>query len=146
MPDDANGRWPRLRSSPRGATSICRQEERRKRHEARVVVFLTGASGFIGQHLADALRAAGHRVIAGVHRRPLAGVADTVQVDFARDFDPALWRPRLIGVDAVINAVGLIRPRRCAREPSQTTRSVSIGSSPRVSAWWASTLTPNCIS
>ena len=76
-----------------------------------MVVFLTGASGFIGQHLAEALRAAGHRVIAGVHRRAEVG-GDAVVVDFARDFDPALWRPRLIGVDAVINAVGLIRERR----------------------------------
>ncbi len=76
-----------------------------------MVVFLTGASGFIGQHLAQALREAGHRVIAAVHRhRP--GPEESVPVDFARDFDPALWRPRLIGVDAVINAVGLIRERK----------------------------------
>lgn len=76
-----------------------------------MVVFLTGASGFIGQALVEALRAAGHRVIAGVHRRPVEG-ADAVQVDYTRDFDPALWRPRLAGVDAVINVVGLIRERR----------------------------------
>jgi uncharacterized protein YbjT (DUF2867 family) len=75
-----------------------------------VVVFLTGASGFIGQALADALRAAGHRVVAGVHRRP-AHATDAVQVDFTRDFDPALWRTRLAGVDVVVNAVGLIRER-----------------------------------
>jgi uncharacterized protein YbjT (DUF2867 family) len=75
-----------------------------------VVVFLTGASGFIGQHLLQELRAAGHRVIAAVHRRPVDAV-DTVEVDFTRDFDPALWQPRLRGVDAVINAVGLLRER-----------------------------------
>jgi uncharacterized protein YbjT (DUF2867 family) len=74
-----------------------------------VVVLLTGASGFIGQHLAPALRSAGHRVIAAVHRR--GGDGDTVMVDFARDFDPAVWRPRLEGVDAVINAVGILRER-----------------------------------
>ena len=76
-----------------------------------MVVFLTGASGFIGQHLAQALRAAGHRVIAGVHRRSVDD-GDAVEVDFTRDFEPAQWRPRLRGVDAVINAVGLIRETR----------------------------------
>lgn len=75
-----------------------------------MVVFLTGASGFIGQHLAVALRAAGHRVIGAVHRCPVEGSA-AVPVDFGRDFDPAVWRPRLVGVDAVINAVGVLRPR-----------------------------------
>ncbi|MGZ8253321.1 MAG: SDR family oxidoreductase [Burkholderiaceae bacterium] len=76
-----------------------------------MVVFLTGASGFIGQHLAQALRAAGHRVIAGVHSRaPDEG--ESIEVDFTRDFEPAQWRPRLRGVDAVINAVGLIRETR----------------------------------
>ena len=37
-----------------------------------------------------------------------------VEVDFTRDFEPAQWRPRLQGVDAVINAVGLIREGRGA--------------------------------
>ena len=74
-----------------------------------MVVFLTGASGFIGQHVAAALRSAGHRVIAGVHRREADG--DAVAVDFTRDFGPATWRPRLEGVDAIINAVGILRER-----------------------------------
>ena len=77
-----------------------------------MVVFLTGASGFIGQHLAPALRSAGHRVIAGVHRRDAEG--DAVPVDFTQDFDPATWRPRLEGVDAIINAVGILRERGAA--------------------------------
>jgi uncharacterized protein YbjT (DUF2867 family) len=32
-------------------------------------------------------------------------------VDFTRDFEPAAWRARLRGVDAVVNAVGLLRER-----------------------------------
>jgi uncharacterized protein YbjT (DUF2867 family) len=32
-----------------------------------------------------------------------------VHGDFARDFDAETWRPRLRGIDAVINAVGIIR-------------------------------------
>ena len=33
-------------------------------------------------------------------------------VDFARDVDPATWRPRLAGIDAVVNAVGVLRDSR----------------------------------
>jgi len=72
-----------------------------------VVVLLTGASGFIGEHLGPALREAGHRVIAAVHSHKASG--DTIAVDFNRDFDPDVWRPRLQGVDAIVNAVGILR-------------------------------------
>ncbi len=77
-----------------------------------MVVLLTGASGFIGEHLAPALRAAGHRVIAAVHGNH--SEADAVTVDYTRDFDPSVWKPRLAGVDAVINAVGILRERGAA--------------------------------
>jgi uncharacterized protein YbjT (DUF2867 family) len=111
VPDATHGPQARTRSSAHGETQERTAQEQQKRHEARVVVFLTGASGFIGQALAEALRAAGHRVVAAVHRRPVDD-SDAIQVDFTRDFEPALWRPRLVGVDAVINAVGLLRERR----------------------------------
>ncbi len=74
-------------------------------------VFLTGATGFIGRHLLDALLAQGHQVICAV-RRPGAVTRDgvlEVAADFTRDHDSADWLPRLQGVDAVINAVGIIR-------------------------------------
>jgi uncharacterized protein YbjT (DUF2867 family) len=86
------------------------QDQRTANTTNAVVVFLTGASGFIGQHLSQALRAAGHRVITAVHRRPTGG-SESLEVDFTRDFDPALWRARLAGVDAIVNTVGLIRER-----------------------------------
>src|SRR5690606_38850372 len=35
---------------------------------------------------------------------------DAVEVDFARDHAAANWLPRLEGVDAVVNAVGIIAP------------------------------------
>lgn len=70
-------------------------------------VLLTGASGFIGNHLASALRAAGYVVIAAL-RETEAGTA-AVQADFTRDLSARDWLPKLAGIDAVINAVGILR-------------------------------------
>src|SRR6202008_778645 len=74
---------------------------------ARMNVLLTGASGFIGSHLARALRAAEYVVIEA-HRDIGAGTA-TVRADFTRDLSAREWLPKLAGVDAVINAVGILR-------------------------------------
>ena len=76
-----------------------------------MVVFITGASGFIGRAVVIALRAEGHRVVEGRRGRGSGVPGDVIKVDFTRDFDPEIWRPRLIGVDAVVNAVGIIRQR-----------------------------------
>ena len=76
-----------------------------------MVVLLTGASGFIGRHLAEALVAAGHQVVCAA-RDPAKGRNArfrTVQADFTRDVNAADWQARLAGIDAVINAVGIIR-------------------------------------
>jgi uncharacterized protein YbjT (DUF2867 family) len=62
-------------------------------------ILLTGASGFIGRNLARVLRANGHEVVP-VSRRE--------GVDFSHMHTPNRWVPRLQGVDAVINAVGII--------------------------------------
>lgn len=62
-------------------------------------ILLTGASGFIGQNLADALAAAGHDVVP-ISRRD--------GVDFSTMQTADRWLPRLRDVDAVINAVGII--------------------------------------
>jgi uncharacterized protein YbjT (DUF2867 family) len=70
-------------------------------------VLVTGASGFIGGHLAAALRAAGHTVIEV--RRDAGGDATAVQADFTCDLSVRDWLPKLVGVDAVINAVGILR-------------------------------------
>lgn len=76
-----------------------------------MVILLTGASGFIGKHLAEALSAAGHTVVAASRHAASrsAAVSRTVAADFTKDFSEADWLPRLDGVDAVINAVGIIR-------------------------------------
>jgi nucleoside-diphosphate-sugar epimerase len=77
-------------------------------------ILLCGASGFIGRHIALALRAQGHHLIAGQSTLPMSeqhGEA-CCAMDFSTDHTTAHWLPRLAGVDAVVNAVGLLRPTR----------------------------------
>ncbi len=74
-----------------------------------MVILLTGATGFIGRHLASALRERGHEV--REVRRQARDPATHVAGDFTCDLDPAAWLPRLNGVDCVINAVGILRER-----------------------------------
>ncbi len=73
-------------------------------------VLVCGARGFVGRTTCDALRRRGHRVVAGVSSASTA--TDTVLVDFARDIDSATWLPRLAGIDAVVNTVGVLRDSR----------------------------------
>jgi uncharacterized protein YbjT (DUF2867 family) len=84
-------------------------------------VLVTGASGFIGARLVEALLEQGFRVVCAVRdtRIPRRPGLETVQADFTRDFDASVWLPRLRGVDAVVNAVGILR-----EHGSQTFRAV----------------------
>ncbi|MDO4725404.1 MAG: NAD-dependent epimerase/dehydratase family protein [Comamonadaceae bacterium] len=66
---------------------------------------LCGASGFIGRHIAQALRRAGWQVRAASRRSSPA-------LDFTQASTPAHWAPLLHGVQAVVNAVGLLRDSR----------------------------------
>lgn len=76
-------------------------------------ILLTGASGFIGGALADALASRGHRLVLAVRdvdaavRRWPGHMA--VPVDFATHHDPVDWRPHLTGIDVVVNTVGILR-------------------------------------
>jgi uncharacterized protein YbjT (DUF2867 family) len=74
-------------------------------------ILLTGASGFIGQHLLHALLAEGHHVVCAV--RKVKTSTDPrltfVHADFTKDTDKSAWLARLSGIDAVINAVGIFR-------------------------------------
>jgi uncharacterized protein YbjT (DUF2867 family) len=75
-------------------------------------VLLIGASGFIGRHLMGGLLATGHQVV-GAARRPAQlsrcfPNAETLACDLTRDLSPEAWLPRLQGIDAVINAAGLL--------------------------------------
>ncbi|GHT93491.1 nucleoside-diphosphate sugar epimerase [Betaproteobacteria bacterium] len=72
-------------------------------------ILLCGADGFLGRAIARRLEEAGHRVLRGVHhpRQP-----DDIAIDCQRDVQPEVWLPRVQGVDAVINAVGILRERQ----------------------------------
>jgi uncharacterized protein YbjT (DUF2867 family) len=74
-------------------------------------ILLTGASGFIGQHLLHALLAEGHEVICAVRRvkKSNAPRLSFIQADFVKDTDKSVWLARLSGIDAVINTVGIFR-------------------------------------
>jgi uncharacterized protein YbjT (DUF2867 family) len=76
-----------------------------------LIVFIAGATGFIGRHLAEALVAARHQVVCAV-RNPSAATDNRfryVAADFTRDFEVADWMSRIAGADVVINAVGILR-------------------------------------
>lgn len=75
-------------------------------------VLLTGATGFIGRHLAEALAGAGHHVIGLARRPPLAPEGASPHewraADLALLTSPESWCPWLDGVDVVVNAVGIM--------------------------------------
>ena len=74
-------------------------------------VLVCGANGFMGGHVAQALRQAGHELIAGV-REPDRGRCDQRQIDFVGWQRATSWETCLSGADAVVNTVGVLRDRR----------------------------------
>lgn len=62
-------------------------------------ILVTGSRGFIGRHVSAALVAAGHAVVEGSRQTGF---------DFNRMLTVDDWLPRLDGIDAVINCVGII--------------------------------------
>lgn len=79
-------------------------------------ILVTGATGFIGRHIAARLGAAGHRVVCCVRDVPRARRlfpdCECIPCDFNDDVAPDAWLPRLAGVDAVVNCVGILQSRR----------------------------------
>ena len=82
-------------------------------------VLVLGGLGFIGRHTVAALCASGCRVVIGsrhpsrIHDlRPLeARNSERRRVRFENTLTAADWRGLLDGIDAVINCVGILRPR-----------------------------------
>ncbi len=72
-------------------------------------ILITGATGFIGSHIANALYLAGHRVRccvrSGDHEK--LGAFEVVEIDFVRAINITDWLPHLHGIDAVVNTVGI---------------------------------------
>jgi uncharacterized protein YbjT (DUF2867 family) len=76
-------------------------------------VLVAGATGFIGSAVAARLISEGHSVVA-VSRsasrfRGRPGVAAAVDLDMTAASDPEVWSPHLVGVEAVVNCVGLLQ-------------------------------------
>lgn len=69
-------------------------------------ILICGASGFVGRHITGALREAGHIVTRAVRTPRDPG---DIAVDFRNDTSRQAWLPRVTGMDAVINAVGVLR-------------------------------------
>lgn len=76
-------------------------------------VLLTGATGLIGGALARALLAQGHELVCAVRepaRLVLPGTRwRALQADLAQVPSSDWWQPHLAGIDAVVNAVGILR-------------------------------------
>lgn len=74
-------------------------------------ILLTGASGFVGQHLLQALLTEGHHVVCAVrHLEPSDDPRlSYILADYTNDNDKSTWLARLTGIDAVINTVGIFR-------------------------------------
>jgi uncharacterized protein YbjT (DUF2867 family) len=77
-------------------------------------ILLTGATGFIGSHVAAALLARGHDVIAAGRRPGRDARMGFVPVDFNHDTEKAVWVARLKGIEVVVNAAGIFRPHGAA--------------------------------
>lgn len=65
-------------------------------------ILVCGGTGFIGRHIVEALAQAGHEPIVRSRRT-------TPALDFAKADTSAAWLPHLAGIDAVVNAVGVLR-------------------------------------
>ncbi len=82
-------------------------------------VLVLGGTGFVGRHAALALRARGHAVLIGTRhpKRALAKLPPALRdCDLRETHLESLttryvWQPLLAGVDAVVNAAGLLRER-----------------------------------
>jgi uncharacterized protein YbjT (DUF2867 family) len=75
-------------------------------------VLVIGANGFLGSRLVCALRDAGHEPVLAVRNTASVRGAAAVACDMARDTDPEVWKPRLEGIDAVVNCAGILRETR----------------------------------
>ncbi len=74
-------------------------------------ILVLGGSGFIGRHAARALRHRGHAVLIGTRRPRAPHPCPAREAHFEDLGEPHAWAALLAGVDAVVNAVGILRER-----------------------------------
>ena len=76
-------------------------------------VLVIGATGLVGAHVLQVLRAAGVDADGASRRRPTGAAAHHwIELDFGSMTAVQQWLPLLQGFDAVVNAVGIIRETR----------------------------------
>jgi NADH dehydrogenase len=75
-------------------------------------ILVLGGSGFIGRHAVRALLARGHAVLIGTRRPAAPHPCPAREAHFEDLGEPRAWAPLLREVDAVVNAVGILRERR----------------------------------
>lgn len=69
-------------------------------------ILICGASGFVGRHLLQGLRDAGHHCVRGLR---LQQQPDDIVINYVQDVSTEAWIDKLRGFDVVINAVGILR-------------------------------------
>jgi len=82
-------------------------------------VMVLGGTGFIGRHVAAALRSRGHAVVIGTRRPkraltklpPALRDCELRETHFESLTTRYVWQPLLADVDAVVNSVGILRER-----------------------------------
>lgn len=76
-------------------------------------VFLTGGSGFLGSHCAQALKKAGHEIIALVRHSSKRNLLENIGVDFVEgDIErPETYRAVLAVADAVMHVAGVVKAK-----------------------------------
>lgn len=75
-------------------------------------ILICGGTGCVGRALVSALAARGHAIVRGARSLPEA--PDSMQIDYMQPRSPDEWAGRLRqrGIDAVVNAVGILIPGR----------------------------------
>ncbi len=93
-------------------------------------VLLTGATGFLGRHLAARLLATGHDSVCAVRdparARSMFPGCEAIACDFRGDVTPEAWAPRLAGIDAVINCAGILQASDAVAHAVHTTAPIAL--------------------